>query len=181
LLTEIVFDEPWPSVPVSKLCPSSAVTVWDALSSLVTVTPAPGLTVSGLGVNLKSLIVTPVELPLGAELDEELLGFAVAPPLSPPPPPQPAISIAVAAMARSGLTGSRKFMRTTVRPPVGRSIGSAERVIARGDQPCGPREDTAQIDDVAEVLRSVGPTVVGTRAAPGTAQMTRSRSASTRR
>jgi hypothetical protein len=34
--------------------------------------------------NLKSLIVTPVELWPDAELDEEWLGFAVALPLSPP-------------------------------------------------------------------------------------------------
>jgi hypothetical protein len=33
LVTEIALDEPWPSVPVSKLCPSSAVTVCGALSS----------------------------------------------------------------------------------------------------------------------------------------------------
>jgi hypothetical protein len=52
--------------------------------------------------NLKSLIVTAVELWLDAELDEEWLGFTVALPLS--PPPQPAISIAVAPTARSALT-----------------------------------------------------------------------------
>jgi hypothetical protein len=36
LLTEIVFDAPWASVPVSKLCPSSAVAVCAVLSWLVT-------------------------------------------------------------------------------------------------------------------------------------------------
>jgi hypothetical protein len=97
------FDEPWPSVPVSKLCPSSAVTVCGALSSLVTFTRPPGWTVRALGMNLKSLMVTPVELWPDSELDEEGLGFAVALPLS--PPPQPAISIAVAPTASSALTG----------------------------------------------------------------------------
>ena len=102
LVTEIAFDEPPPSVPVSKLCPSSAVTVCGVVSSLATLTRAPGLTVRALGTNLKSLIVTPVELWPDAELDEDWLGFAVALPLS--PPPQPAISIAVAPTARSALT-----------------------------------------------------------------------------
>jgi hypothetical protein len=36
LLTLIVCDDPWPSVPVSKVWPSSAVTLCGALSSLVT-------------------------------------------------------------------------------------------------------------------------------------------------
>jgi hypothetical protein len=131
LVTEIVFDEPWPSVPVSKLCPSSAVTVCGALSSFVTDTRAPGWTARGLGMNLKSLIFTAFELAPGAELDEESLEFAVALPLPPlPPPPQPAISTAVAAMARSDLMGRRSGMCPTVRAPVGRAIGRRERLIA---------------------------------------------------
>jgi hypothetical protein len=50
-------DAPWFTFPVSKLFPSSAVTVWGALSLFVTDTEAPALTVRGVGENLKLLIV----------------------------------------------------------------------------------------------------------------------------
>ena len=101
MLTEIVCDAPWASVPVSKLCPSSAVAVCAVLSWLVTVTRAPCLTVTLAGENLKLLIFTALELPPDAACDDDPLEFADA--LGLLPPPQPANSRAVPAMTTSEL------------------------------------------------------------------------------
>jgi hypothetical protein len=84
---------------VSKLCPSSAVAVCVALSSLLTVTPAPGLTVTLAGENLKSLIFTP--LPATAVWVDEPLDFAELWELL--APPQPASSRAMEAMPANDL------------------------------------------------------------------------------
>ena len=101
MLTEIVCDAPCARSPVSKLCPSSAVAVCVVLSSLVTVTRAPCLTVTLAGENLKLLIVTAFELPPDAACDDDPLEFAEA--LGLLPPPQPATSRAVAATTASEL------------------------------------------------------------------------------
>jgi len=113
LLTEIVCDAPSASVPVSKLCPSSAVAVWAVLSWLVTVTRAPCLTVTLAGENLKSLIFTALELPTDTACDDDPLESAEALGLS--PSPQPANSRAVPAMTTSELMEWRAFIAISVR------------------------------------------------------------------
>src|SRR5690242_18236825 len=88
-------DEPAFTGPVSKLCPSSAVTVCAVLSSLATCTRPPA-TVSVLGANAKSLIVTPSAAAVGEE--PVRAGGAALLAVSPPEPPQ-AVSRAAAATA----------------------------------------------------------------------------------
>ena len=102
MLTEIVCDAPWASVPVSKLCPSSAVAECAVVSWLVTVTRAPRLTVTLAGANLKLLIFTALGLPPDAACDDDPLEFAEA--LGLLPPPQPANSRAIPAMTTSELS-----------------------------------------------------------------------------
>ena len=113
MLTEIDFDAPWASVPVSKLCPSSAVAVCAVLSWLVTVTRAPCLTVTLAGANLKLLILTAFELSPEVACDDDPLEFADA--LELLPPPQPANSRAVPAMTTSELMKWRGFTAISVR------------------------------------------------------------------
>ena len=112
MLTETVCAAPLASVPVSKLCPSSAVAVCAVLSSLVTVTRAPFVTVTLAGENLKLLIVTASELPPDP-CDDEPLEFAEA--LGLFPSPQPASSRAVTAMTTSELMEWRAFTAISVR------------------------------------------------------------------
>jgi hypothetical protein len=113
LFTEIDCDAPLPSVPVSKLCPSSAVAVCEVLSWLVTATPPPCLTVTLAGENLKLLIFTALALPPDAGCDDDPLEFAEG--LGLLPPPQPANSRAVPAMTTSELMAWRTFTAISVR------------------------------------------------------------------
>ena len=86
---------------------------WSVLSWLVTVTPAPCLTVTLAGENLKLLILTALELPPDAACDDDPLEPAEA--LGLLPPPQPANSKAVPAMTTNELMEWRACTAISVR------------------------------------------------------------------
>src|SRR6187397_2872354 len=101
----MVLDDPESIEPVSKLCPSSAVSVCATLSSLVTTAPAPPATASVAGLNAKlSILIAPVdgEPPLAVGLG--VGAFAV------PDPPQPSSSAAAVAATATELMTRRPCM-----------------------------------------------------------------------
>src|SRR5689334_19594656 len=112
VLTVIVLDDPGLMSPVSKLLPSSEVTVCAVLSRFEIVTRAPVFTVIVPGRNLKLRIETLCwPAPEGAAAAAWVEEFEVVVPDEPPPPPPQLTSAPTSGRRnRSGPTCRKRFM-----------------------------------------------------------------------